>query len=334
MTAEATLAPSHHSLPVDAVKTLRQFLAALGALLSIGAAQAAQPLLSPAELKALLPQASVRVIDIRDAESYGQGHVPGAVLAPYGSWRGPASNPGELPDVAKLTELVRRLGLTPETHAVVVSSGANVTDFGAAARVYWTLKVLGLKQLSVLNGGMEAWGRAELPLETSVAKVTPSSFAPTLDASLIASREEVRAQIESGKGRLIDARPAEFFRGDTRHQAALVPGTLKGAVNVEHSRWFVPGSTTFVDAEEARKIAATIPAGADTDTVSFCNTGHWAATNWFALSEVAGQKNVKLYAGSMVDWTQNFSTALMDQVPGRLKQLGQDVRGWFARTFN
>ena len=306
----------------------------MAVLLGFGAAHAVQPLLSPSELKALLRQPSVRVIDVRDAESYAQGHVPGALLAPYGSWRGPASNPGELPDLPKLTELVRRLGLTPATHAVVVSSGANATDFGAAARVYWTLKVLGLKELSVLNGGMDAWGRADLPLDTELAKVLPSTFAPSLDASLIASRDEVRAQIESGKGRLIDARPADFFRGDTRHQAALVPGTLKGAVNVEHSRWFVPGTSTFVDAEEARRIAATIPAGADTDTVSFCNTGHWAATNWFALSEVAGQKNVKLYAGSMVDWTQNFSASLMDQVPGRLKQLAQGVRGWFERTFN
>ena len=316
------------------MQSVRRVLASLAALLALGTAHAAPPLLSPGELKALLKQPEVRVIDIRDAESYGEGHVPGAVLAPYGSWRGPAANPGELPALPKLTELVRRLGLSPTTHAVVVSSGANVTDFGAAARVYWTLKVLGLKELSVLNGGMDAWERAELPSETAANTATPSSFSPKLDTSMIATREEVRAQIESGKGRLVDARPAEFFRGDTRHQAALVPGTLKGAVNVEHSRWFEPGKTTFVNTEEARKIAATVPGSPDAETVSFCNTGHWAATNWFALSEVAGQKNVKLYAGSMVDWTQTFSAALMDQVPGRLRQLSLDVRGWFARTFN
>jgi thiosulfate/3-mercaptopyruvate sulfurtransferase len=38
--------------------------------------------------------------------------------------------------------------------------------------------------------------------------------------------------------------------------------------------------------------------------VSFCNTGHWAATNWFVLSEVAGIEGVKLYPESMVGWTQ------------------------------
>ena len=38
--------------------------------------------------------------------------------------------------------------------------------------------------------------------------------------------------------------------------------------------------------------------------VSFCNTGHWASTNWFALSEIAGIPNVKLYPESMVGWSK------------------------------
>ena len=127
------------------------------------AAWAAQPLLTPAELKAHTTQATPpRVIDIRDPASYGAQHIPGAVNAPYGKWRGPASNPGELPDLPRLTALVQSLGLTPTTHAVVVSTGADPTDFGAAARVYWTLKLLGLKELSILNGGMKAWGQAGL----------------------------------------------------------------------------------------------------------------------------------------------------------------------------
>ena len=32
------------------------------------------------------------------------------------------------------------------------------------------------------------------------------------------------------------------------------------------------------------------------DTVAFCNTGHLAATDWFVMSELLGQKNVKLLA--------------------------------------
>lgn len=79
---------------------------------------------------------------------------------------------------------------------------------------------------------------------------------------------------------------------------------------------------------EARKVAAAAPIDAQKETVAFCNTGHWAATNWFALSEVAGQKNVSLYAGSMVDWTQDSKALPMDNVPSRVKQLAIDAKLW------
>lgn len=294
---------------------------------------AAPPLLAPADVQPLLGKPDVRVIDIRDPKSYAAGHIPGALSAPYGTWRGPASNPGELPPLPKLAARVQSLGLTPQSHAVVVSSGADATDFGAAARVYWTLKALGLTELSIVNGGMQAWSAAKLPLDTAAATVAPSTFQPTLDASMIATREEVVAAVASGKTKLVDARPAAFYRGETRHQAAKVPGTLKGAVNVEHSSWFKPDTSIFVTPAEAKAIAASKPVGDAPETVSFCNTGHWAATNWFALSEVAGQKNVKLYAGSMVDWTQDAQALPMDNVPNRAEQLAIDFKLWLDRTF-
>ena len=90
-----------------------------------------------------------------------------------------------------------------------------------------------------------------------------------------------------------------------------------------------------IRAYEAQRIAARLNAasgGSAADTVSFCNTGHWAATNCFALSEVAGQKQVKLYAGSMVEWTKDGSESLMANVPGRLQQLAINAKLWADRT--
>ena len=273
------------------------------------------------------------MIDIRDAKSYEASHIPGAVNAPYGQWRGPANNPGELPALPKLTELVQRLGLSPAQHAVVVSSGADASDFGASARVYWTLKVLGLKELSVLNGGAKGWSQAQLPQSKDTVSVVASSFQPTLDTSLIASKEEVLQRVKAGDAVLIDARPANFFTGQTRAPTAKVPGTLPGAVNFQHDKWFAAGSSTFVPTEQARQIAASSPVDPAKETVSFCNTGHWAATNWFAMSEVLGQKNVKLYAGSMTEWSQDPAGLPMDNVPSRIAQLAIDAKFWTDKTF-
>lgn len=298
-----------------------------------GASFAAQPLLSPAELKAQLAQPDLRVIDIRDAKAFAAHHIPGALSAPYGQWRGPASNPGQLPPLAKLTTLVQSLGLSPKTHAVVVSSGADATDFGAAARVYWTLKALGLKELSLLNGGAKAWADAKLPQDEAVAKVAPSSYQPQLDASLIATREEVAQDIAKGSAVLVDARPKDFYEGETRHAAAKVPGTLEGAVNVSYGQFFDSEKSGVLQPEKVRAAASSAVAG-DKEAVAFCNTGHWAATDWFALSEVLGRKNVKLYPGSMVDWTQAPQALPVANEPGRAQQLLIDAKLWAARNFH
>ncbi|WP_287952785.1 rhodanese-like domain-containing protein [Diaphorobacter sp.] len=296
------------------------------------AAWAAQPLLTPAELKAQTTQATPpRVIDIRDPASYGAQHIPGAVNAPYGKWRGPASNPGELPDLPRLTALVQSLGLTPTTHAVVVSTGADPTDFGAAARVYWTLKLLGLKELSILNGGMKAWGQAQLPLTAEVPQVAASQYTPTLDTRLLATREDVGQHIRLSNAALVDSRPDAFYQGKVRAPAAKVSGTLPGAQQLDFNQWFVPGTSTFVDAATARQIAAKVKREQGQDMVAFCNTGHWAATDWFGLSEVAGLPGVKLYAGSMVDWTQSQEPPLMANRPTRAEALAYDAKQWWER---
>lgn len=301
-----------------------------GLLLSFSAI-AAQPLLSASAVQTNLAAPNTVVIDIRDPKSYAAGHIAGSLSAPYGSWRGPASNPGELPSIGNLTKIVQRLGLTPDTHVIVTSSGKDETDFGAAARVYWTLKVLGLHNLSVLNGGLKAWQAAGLTLDNKPVNVPASSFVPTINQNMIATRDDVVANVKVGNVQLVDARPAEFFDGSTRHTAAKVPGTLKGAVNVQHSTWFEPNSTSVVSSGEAKKLLASTPVQADQETVSFCNTGHWAATNWFVLSELVGQQNVKLYAGSMVDWTQADGALPMDNVPNRFKQLYIDAKLWLAK---
>lgn len=300
-------------------------------LLFVFSAHAAEPLLTAQAVQASLASPQTVVLDIRDPKSYAAGHIAGALNAPYGSWRGPASNPGELPSIENLTKLVQRLGLTPDTHIIVTSSGKDDTDFGAAARVYWTLKVLGLQKLSILNGGLKAWQAAGYALDNQTVNVQTSFFVPTINQRMIATRDEVAAKVQAGQAQLVDARPAAFFEGSTRHTAAKVPGTLKGAVNVEHSTWFEPNSSAVVSASEAKKLVASTSVNTDQDTVSFCNTGHWAATNWFVLSELVGQQNVKLYSGSMVDWTQADGALPMDNVPNRFKQLYIDAQLWLAK---
>lgn len=120
-------------------------------------------------------------------------------------------NPGELPSLIKLTELVQSLGLSPKNHIIVTSSGSDETDFGAAARVYWTLKVLGLENLSILNGGIKSWAEIKLPLNNQPVTIAKSNFEPKINKALITTKEQLLKKSADGSARLIDARPAAFL---------------------------------------------------------------------------------------------------------------------------
>ena len=284
----------------------------------------AQPLITPAELSARLSEPQLRLVDIRDGKDdagktpYETGHITGALSAPYAKWRGPKDNPGKLPEESALTAVIQKLGIDAATPVVVVYEGTNATDFGAAARVYWTLKASGVQNLSILNGGMKAWRAANLPLTTDVTAVPPSRFVAKIDARLVATQEEVARVIGNEHWRLLDARPSAFFLGETRHVAAKTPGTLVGAKNVDNGVWFAKGSGALLPTSDVKRIAQEAGVQADQPTVSFCNTGHWAATNWFVLSEVLGQKDVKLYPESTVGWSN--ADLPMANVPNRLAQ--------------
>lgn len=288
---------------------LRSALAMTAALVLIsGTAEAQQwkPLVNPVELVGLIENAAPILVDIRGIADYREGHLDGAVNVPYHAWRGPESNPGALISDEKLTLILSELGVEKDTPVVVTYRGADATDFGSAARVYWTLKSAGVEKIAILNGGVKAWLAAGLDLSDSEASNFPSDEEFTFSDKWLIGRDGVREVIEGRRAALlVDARPLAFFEGRKKHDLAAWAGTLANALNLDHQSWFSSGASLIADPAELQAIAAKagyVPSGPE--IVSFCNTGHWAATNWFVLSEVAGIDGVKLYPESLVGWSQ------------------------------
>ncbi len=305
----------------------------LAASLWLGAAAwAAAPLVSPTELDALAKAGAVRIVDVRDATAYGLQHVPGAVSAPYARWRGPARNPGLVPPLKDLTALVQELGLAPDTRTVLVYTGSDSSDFATAARAYWTLKSLGLRELSILNGGLNAWRAAGFPASQTVARAPRSTWQPVFNPQWLATRGEVRQLLGSGRAVLVDSRPAPFFQGKTAHDAARAPGTLPGAVNLDSDLYFELGSAVLLDKASLQTEADAAHAAPGQAVVTFCNAGHWSATDWFVRSELLNEPNVKLYPGSMIDWSQSPAPLPMANEPGRLAQLRYKFMSWGHRN--
>lgn len=309
---------------------MRHALLAATAVLGLAAPALADsfgPLVTPAELSGKLAEVKPVILDLR-AQGPDQSFVPGALSAPYGRFRGPKDNPGALPDLATLETFFEELGLTPDSPIVVVPEGKTDSDFGAAARVYWTLKSTGFTDLSILNGGEQAWRAAGFPTGTApTAPASPSELTLTWLPDWTADTAEI-TRIVGGEEQavLIDARPADFFEGKQQHEAAAKPGTLPGAESHAYTAFFPGGATTMTPAADVQALKDSLGIDGQKPVVSFCNTGHWAATEWFALSEVAGIPEVKLYPGSMVEYSQTGQP--MENTPGLLDNaLNQIFKG-------
>jgi len=259
------------------------------------------PLASPAWLTEHVGR--VLVLDIRSADAFAAGHIPGAVHSDYAAdgWRVAAGTAGGLlPDVERLAALFGRIGLDPGRPVVVVAAGQAPSDFSAAARVYWTLKVSGHGPVSILDGGFAGWSGAGLPTATGPSQ--PRAGAPypvRLDGHIRATTAEVERAVSEHRGGLVDGRSRAQFEGAEKSPQVARPGRLPGAVHVDHAQAFEPGTGRLRASAELEALFAPVPKG---PAVSYCNTGHLASTNWFVLSEVLKRPHIRLYDGSMSEW--------------------------------
>ncbi len=287
-------------------------------------ATASTPVVKAADLNQAIAQKNVRILDIRSPQEYAAGHIPGAVNTPYSDFRGPKENAGALRTAEDITKVLRQAGVAQGQHIIVAHAGKDSTDFGAAARVYWTLKAGGLTNLSVLDGGTLGWAAAGGKLDTAKVDVAPSQFNYVYNDNMIVHTNALASLIKEEKSvRLLDARPEGFFKGEKRVDMAARYGTLPGAESLDSAAFFGSDGKTLKSPDQLRALVK-LEKLDNGEVVSFCNTGHWAATNWFIVSEIAGNTNVKLYPESVVEWSK--TDLPMENQPNRVKALLQDAK--------
>ena len=270
-----------------------------------------RPLVDSAWLTNALGRADLVVLDVRTPPE--GGFVAGSLHSDYAKagWRATVNGlPGFLPEVAALEALIGGLGIGNDDHVVIVASGLNAPDMGNATRVYWTFKALGHDRVSVLDGGFAAWKGAGGGVAESPAARPAKSFKAAPRPELRATLPEVQAAIATGTVPLVDSRSADQFARQAKSPQARAAGTLPGAVNIENGAFYSGADRRFLSGASAKALAE--KAGVGDGPITFCNTGHLATVAWFALSELAGVPGVRLYDGSMVEWSSDPSRPLQN----------------------
>jgi len=294
--------------------TLRLVLLMLTAPLAL--ADDAPPLVDAGWLAANLQRADLAVLDIQDPKDYARFHVPGAVNAPYGRWRtgekDPAG-PSMLPPVKDLEDLIGGLGIDNEDTVVIVATGRGSGDLAAAARVFWTFKVLGHGPVSVLDGGLVSWAESKQPLESAVNQPEPVRYVARPVPELMLSADRVKSLLDAGS-EFVDARSEGEFVGLYTGGKEERPGTIPGSHHLPHDWVTEDGSAKMRSADTLRSLFAARDINTQGDQVHFCHSGNRAALTWFAAYAVLGNRDAVLYDGSTMEWARRPDLPLTQHI--------------------
>jgi thiosulfate/3-mercaptopyruvate sulfurtransferase len=230
-------------------------------------------------------------------EEYRAGHIPGAVFFDIDEIADHSTElPHMLPAPAVFAKAAGALGIS-ETSQIVVYDTSN---FQGGARVWWTLRLYGAKDVKLLAGGLARWQSEGRPLEQGEVDPSPQTFNVTFDAAGVASFEDVRKIAQDHSREIVDARSTARFRGEAAEpRPGLRSGHIPGSFNVP-SRDLVENGEIKSPQDVA---AAFTEAGVDLSrpVLTTCGSGVTAAILLLGLATL-GKDDVRLYDGSWSEW--------------------------------
>ena len=234
----------------------------------------------------------------RDAKAeFTAGHIPGAVFFDIDAIADHSTDlPHMLPGTTQFDRDVGALGIGRDD-TIVIYDGAGL---GGAPRVWWTFKIFGAKKVYILDGGLPKWKAEGRAIEQGSAPHTPRKFEAALNTRVVASVSDVQQALADNSAQVVDARPANRFRGEAAEpRAGVRSGHMPGAKSVPVTELIEDGRLIAPD-----KIKEKFKAGGvdlDKPIITSCGSGVTAATLWFALDAI-GKAPKALYDGSWTEW--------------------------------
>lgn len=272
-------------------------------------------LIEAKDLAALAPE-EVLIVDCRfelavaggdpdkGERAYREAHIPGAVYAHLDRDLSDLSRQGEglgrhpLPLEQAFSAVLSRWGWRRGLQVICYDAAGGAL---AAARLWWLLRLVGIHEAAVLDGGFQAWQAEGLPLESGEVTRQPTQVSLRYDASRFTV--DHRAMAEQPGRLLIDARAAPRYRGEVE-PIDRVGGHVPGAVNRPYSD-NLDAQGRYKPATQLRQeFAALLGATPPAQVVHMCGSGVTACHNLLAM-EHAGLEGSRLYAPSWSGWVSD-----------------------------
>lgn len=251
--------------------------------------------------KLILLEAHIRPIGVEDKSSpdkkIGNAQIFD-IEAVFSDHNSPL--PHTLPTAENFEKEARKLGIDADSLIVVYDR------FGvyASPRVWWLFKTMGHQNIAVLDGGMPAWEKSDLPLSEKNTDFLPKkgNFEAHFQEKYVSSQLEVFENIDKNQKLLIDARSSERFFGKVAEpRQGLRRGHIPKSVNIPFQNLLENGH--FLPKNQLLSIFENVGA-ANKGLIFSCGSGVTACI--VALGAVlADYSQISVYDGSWSEWGQN-----------------------------
>lgn len=249
------------------------------------------------------------IVDCRTAELYGVAHIKGAINI-YTREIFDKNSPIEniAPPAAELAAIFGKNGISRENRVVVYEDSSDARD---AARMFFYLELAGHEKTQLLDGGIAKWSREKRAKEQAPTKLAAAKFTPNSQLGrFLVDKNYVAKNLKNPKVVIIDDRSPDEFSGKiSGTNVKRGGGHIPGAVNKDY-KTAVKEDGTFKDAETIKKEFAAIGATKDKEIILYCRTAARSSLSRIAALYIAELPNVKVYDGSMVEWSADDKLAL------------------------
>ncbi|MGD0152863.1 MAG: sulfurtransferase [Thermacetogeniaceae bacterium] len=247
---------------------------------------------------------SVILLDARTEKEYQAGHIPGALNATWQSLSNMNGKPGDkgwgtLLPKDELSKKIGALGIDGSKPVVVY---ADPKGWGEDGRVVWTLRVSGIQNSKMLDGGWKVWQAAKYEVSTAAPPaITSATYTiASMDDSFNATTDWILANKD--KIKIVDARTPKEYAGATDFGEAR-GGRLPGAISLPFQNTFNDDGT-IKSTDELKAIFANAGLKPNDVIVTYCTKGIRSA-HLALLLRMAGFNNTRNYDASYYEWAGN-----------------------------
>jgi len=235
------------------------------------------------------------VIDVQAPDVYAKQHIQGAINIPHKNLYKTGPIEGQFLEPAELAAIFGKKGVSNTSKIVLYDDGSQKYN----SRVWWVLKYLGATDVYLLHKDMVQMESARIPMTNTPSTLKATTFTPSINADMNIDMATLKSLLDNPTLILLDAREKDEYEGMDKDKKSK--GHLPGAIFMNYKEVLTP-TGAYKSKDEILALASQFGITPEKEIIVYCQTGIKASVVYFALKEIAGFPNVKLYAGAYAEW--------------------------------